>query len=135
MSDLPTLLAMYKPDMKLQSIVALINQEDNNQLTGLQVNLENDRKQYLELPIVGAKPDEWASQKEHFRSNQPDKISILTNEDFGGVCDVVLYQGEKVTHLSHNNWKCHAELDGVKETMLRLPEETPLVGFHGTADE
>ena len=35
LSDLPTLMAMYKPGMKMQSIVALQNTADHSQLTGL----------------------------------------------------------------------------------------------------
>ena len=66
-SNLPTLMAMYKPGMKLQSVVAIQDTSDNNQLTGIQINLE-DNSDYIELPTVGAKPDSWASQKEHFRS-------------------------------------------------------------------
>ena len=43
MSDLPTLMAMYKPGMKLDSIIALQDGEDNDVLTGLKVNLSGNR--------------------------------------------------------------------------------------------
>ena len=43
MSDLPTLMAMYKPGMKLDSIIALQDGEDNDVLTGLKVNLNDVR--------------------------------------------------------------------------------------------
>ena len=65
---------------------------------------------------------------------QPDRISILTDEN-SGVCDVVIYQGYKQTSLSSATMDCMPELMGIEETMIRLTPETPLVGFHGMATE
>lgn len=84
--------------------------------------------------MVGAQLDEWASQKVHFKMQQPDKISILTDKELAGVCDVVIYQGTKITSLSKDPRNCLPEEEGIEETWLSLPEDTPLVGFHGKSD-
>jgi hypothetical protein len=47
---------------------------------------------------------------------------------------VSIYQGNKVTSLSKDNEECLPDEEGITETWLRLPEETPLVGFHGNTD-
>ena len=65
---------------------------------------------------------------------EPDRIGILVDQN-SGVCDVVLYQGENESHLSQSAYDCKTRSAGVTETMLRLPEETPLVGFRGKVDE
>ena len=56
LSNLPTLMSMYKPGMRLASIVSLEEDIDAvNKLAGLQVNLESTtmQGQSLELPTVG----------------------------------------------------------------------------------
>ena len=58
----------------------------------------------------------------------------MTDTNLGGVCDVVIYQGNHPTYLSKESFNCIADEDGIKETIVRLPEETPLVGFHGRSD-
>ena len=63
---------------------------------------------------------------------QPDRISILT--DIDGVCDVVFYEGREQIHLAKNTEDCMGEYADIEETMIRLTEEAPLVGFHGMAD-
>lgn len=79
--------------------------------------------------------DDWTEQVMQFSTDdQPDRISILTNEALG-VCDVVIYQGKTSTSLSKNTMECQVELEGVEETMIRLVPETPLVGFHGMSNE
>lgn len=58
----------------------------------------------------------------------------MTDNNLGGVCDVVIYEGSHTTFLSKKTSSCIADEDGIKETIVRLPEETPLVGFHGRSD-
>ena len=103
-------------------------------MTGLQVDLLSDSKHQLHLPIVGVEQSEWESKKKYFKSVQPDKISILTDKKLGGICEIVIYQGKSVTFLSGNDDACNSEDEGITETEIRLPEETPLVGFHGRSD-
>ena len=134
LSDLPTLMSMYKPGMRLKSITSLQDPDEENRLTGLQVDLINEKGKTLQLPMVGAQLDEWGSQKVHFKMQQPDKISILTDNKLAGVCDVVIYQGTKMTSLSKDPENCLPEEEGIEETWLSLPEDTPLVGFHGKSD-
>jgi len=58
----------------------------------------------------------------------------LTDKKLGGICEIVIYQGKSVTFLSGNDDACNSEDEGITETEIRLPEETPLVGFHGRSD-
>lgn len=58
----------------------------------------------------------------------PDRINIRVDETFG-VCDVLLYQGEREVSITENNAECPKGL--TKDTVIRLPSDTPLVGFHG----
>ena len=76
----------------------------------------------------------WDSQRLAFKGAQPDRISILEDSIEGGICDVVIYQGNKATSLSKDTEGCMEQLKGITETIIRLPEHTPLVGFHGMAD-
>jgi len=41
--------------------------------------------------MVGADLDEWDSQKVKLWSEKPSRISILEDERYGGICDVVIY--------------------------------------------
>ena len=45
------------------------------------------------------------------------------------MCDVLLYQGEKEISITDNSAECPEGL--TKDTVIRLPSDTPLVGFHG----
>jgi len=47
--------------------------------------------QKLQLPVVGATPDMWDSQRLAFKGAQPDRISILEDSIDGGICDVIIY--------------------------------------------
>ena len=80
LSDLPTLMAMYKPGMKLNSIVAMQDPDFEDNLTGLKVNLYSQKHSYLELPTIGSQVDNWSSEKLSFHDVQPDRISILTDD-------------------------------------------------------
>ena len=134
MSNLPTLMMMYKPGMRLKSITALQDPEEGNLLTGLQTDLIGEDEKTLQLPMVGAQLDKWESEKLHFKAQQPDKISILQDVELPGICDVRIYQGSTVTSLSKDTSECLPEEDGITETWLTLPEDTPLVGFHANSD-
>lgn len=134
LSNLPTLMTMYKPGMELKSVTSMQDPDDGNRLTGLQLDLIDREKKSLQLPMVGAQLDEWESQKVYFKAMQPDKISILVDTELGGVCDVVIYQGKTVTSLSQDTSNCMPEEKGIEETWLRLPNDTPLVGFHSKSD-
>ena len=63
LSDLPTLTRKFRPGMVLKSITGF-KTEDNKELTGLQITLE-DRKsdEILDLPIVGL-VDQWFNKTE-----------------------------------------------------------------------
>ena len=123
--------AMYQPGQRLESIVALQNREEGDRLTGLQVSLHYEKQSLLELNTIGAKPNTWDSLKLGVADDEPDRIKIIEDQD--GICDVIIYQGNKAKSLSLATKDCQPALTGVKETMLRLPRETPLVGFHGKA--
>ena len=133
MSDLPTLMAMYKPGMRLDSIVAMQDADDDDQLTGLKANLSSHKGAKLELPTIGDQPDEWHSRKVYFRDGQPDRIGIVVDEEYG-VCDVKIYQGDEITNFSMNQENCHPKGEGMSETEIRITDDTPLVGFHGMGD-
>ena len=91
LSNLPTLMAMFNPEMRLKSIVAQ-HDELESTLTGLQVNLTSKMKGDLQLPSVDTRVDGWTSQKFDFsHGKEPDMISILTHPDYG-VCDVIVNQ-------------------------------------------
>ena len=93
-SDLPALTSMFKPGMKMQTIIGLQDAEVEDLLTGLQINLyDKVNKKFLELPMIGAWASEWHSKKLTFDKGHPDRIAILS--DMNGVCDVVFYEGEK----------------------------------------
>lgn len=64
---------------------------------------------------------------------QPDRITTLTDKN-DGVCDVILYQGSISKSLGNKPPNCTADLEDIQEKTLRLPAETPLVGFHGMVD-
>jgi len=131
LSDLPALTSMYKPGMRLQTVVGHQDAENEDSLTGLQVHLHDPvKKTNLELPTIGALVDEWHSRKLTFDHWQPDKIAILVDDD-EGVCDVVFYKEDMSSHLAK---KCKKEDDTVTEYMIRLSDEAPLVGFHGMSD-
>jgi hypothetical protein len=133
LSDLPTLMAMYKPGMELSSIVSLQDQNEGNLVAGLQVNLTSPKHNIdLELPTIGTKTDNWTSSLIKIGA-QPDRISILSDEN-SGICDVVIHKGHKKSYLNENAVDCQTELKGITETSLRLTEEAPLVGFHGMVD-
>ena len=106
LSDLPALTSMYKPGMRLQTVVGLQDAEADDKLTGLQVHLSDRVKRTnLELPTIGAFVDEWHSRKLDFDYWQPDKVAILVNEN-EGVCDVVFYKNEMASHLTRNKKDC-----------------------------
>ena len=48
-----------------------------------------------------------------------------------GVCDVVFYKGDVRTSIGMETADCPIDAE---ETLLSLPDETPLVGFHGKVD-
>jgi len=134
MSDLPKLMASYKPGMKLESVIGYqASSRADSLVTGLQVNFAGDKQSALQLPIVGVQQEEFAIEKADLTEDQPDRISILTN-DLLGVCDVIIHHGDTTTHFTKDNRKCLLGLEGIRETTLLLPEETPLVGFHGTSN-
>ena len=85
LSDLPTLMAMYKPGMQLNSIITSIheqNEEAKSNISGLQINLKNHyNRDQLALPMIGVTPDNWSSDMLSISHNrQPDRISILTDD-------------------------------------------------------
>lgn len=135
-SNLPDLEKSYRPGMQLKTIIAMQDPEMDGRITGLQVDLvEPETRDLLKLPLVGVEPDEWESNEMIFKAYQPDKISILTDTTEGSICDVIIYHGKDATNLSNvNDVNCNPEELGIEETIVRLPEETPLVGFHGHSD-
>lgn len=135
LSDLPSLMASFIPGMLLQKITAFQDVEDGDFLTGLQTTLyDYDEKIHLELPVVGAIEDNYVKVEVDLLAEPADRISFITTEQ--GICNVVIYQGRKTTYLNQDvDGDCEIENKGVYETMLRIPEETPLVGFHAMSDD
>jgi len=65
---------------------------------------------------------------------QPESIGIVIDYNYG-VCDVKIYQNEdRITRLSKKNSNCRSDGMGVNEHLIRLTDDTPLVGFHATSD-
>jgi len=91
LSNLPTLETQYQPGMHIKSITSLLDHEEGNRLTGLQVDLISYANHQLHLPTIGVEQAEWESKKKYFKNVQPDMISILTDTELGGICDVVIY--------------------------------------------
>jgi len=93
-------MAMYKPGMQLNSIITSIheqNEEAKSNISGLQINLKNHyNRDQLALPMIGVTPDNWSSDMLSISHNrQPDRISILTDEQ-DGICDVIIHMGHEV---------------------------------------
>jgi len=109
-SNLQDLEYGYTAGMKIKSITSMQDPEEDGLVTGLQLDLiDTAHLQSLELPIVGAKIDEWESSETIFKNYQPDSISILTNTDLGGVCDVVINHGKSASYMSKNADDCTPE--------------------------
>ena len=109
-SNLQALESGYKAGMKIKSITSIQDPEEDGLVTGLQLDLiDTAHLQSLELPIVGAKIDEWESSETIFKNYQPDSISILTNTNLGGVCDVVINHGKSASYMSKNADDCTPE--------------------------
>ena len=107
LSNLPTLMAMFKPSMRLQNIVVLHDDKEDS-MSGLQLNLSG-KDGILEMPSIGSRRDEWSSQKFIFDDSmeQPDGISILQHPNYG-VCDVIIYRGEETHSLGNEPYFCQA---------------------------
>ena len=59
LSNLPTLMAMFKPSMRLQNIVVLHDDKEDS-MSGLQLNLSG-KDGILEMPSIGSRREEWSS--------------------------------------------------------------------------
>lgn len=91
-SNLPQLMAMYKPGMKLESITAIQDKKDNDSLSGIQLSLKaKSRSDDFSLSMVGTELEEWDAEKVDLLKQKPTRISILEDERTGGICDVVIY--------------------------------------------
>lgn len=136
LSNLPTLMTMFKPGMRVNDLVAQMS-ADKQELTGLQVNLTSpDSLVSLALPLIGSRDsDAWLQKEVGLVDDfQPDAISILSSDDLG-VCDVILHQGTTSSKsLASAQPACTSGAEGIEVDSFQLPEETPLVGFHGLVD-
>ena len=77
-SDLPILMAMYEPGMRMESISAL-TETDDEYLIGLRMRLtdkQNDEK--LDLVMVGPDDDIWSTQRYEF-GKYIDRVSIVSD--------------------------------------------------------
>ena len=135
LSNLVSLMAMYKPGMRVSQVMAFQDdlEDSTTKLAGISLNLKqpgNDSlDEGLELPSIKEIGLKWRLEAYDFDEGQPDRINIRTDEF--GVCDVVLSQGTVETSLAMENSDCTADS---KDTIINLPEETPLVGLHGKVD-
>ena len=143
LSNLPSLMSMYKPGMQVSTVLAVNDEIDDTstKLAGIGVKLENFQEvktedgsepynpdDVLELPYIQEIGNEWRVNAYEFLEGPPDRINIRVDNSFG-VCDVLLYHEEKEISLTEHSTECP---DGsTKDTVLRLPSDTPLVGFHG----
>ena len=110
MSNLQALESGYKAGMKIKSITSIQDPEEDGLVTGLQLDLvDTAHWQSLKLPIVGAKDYDWESEETIFKNYQPDSISILTDTNIGGVCDVVINHGKSASYMSKNADDCTPE--------------------------
>ena len=84
--------------------------------------------------MIGAWASEWHSKKLTFDKGQPDLIAIYSDDQ--GVCNVVFSEGIKEPqHLSKDTQDCDPKSNSnIKENVIRLTDEAPLVGFHGMSD-
>ena len=125
-------MGRYKPGMKLKSISVANEFSDDLELKNLQIKLVQDGEN-LELPPIGLIIPTEFEQVIELEGNQPDRISIITNGEFG-ICNVYLGWGQELESLGLDPADCDPEQPGIEETTLQLPKETPLVGFHGMVD-
>ena len=98
-SDLPNLMAYYKPGMSLSRIQAYQDANFENLLTGLRTTLYDPTEHdFEEFPVVGFIPNKWNDVKVNLVDTPLDRVNILKNEE--GICDVVLWQDHKPHYLS-----------------------------------
>lgn len=132
-SDLPDLMAEYKPGMRLAKITAFGDVDYQDLVTGIETTLyDPSTREMVNFPVVGFRPENWDETVVNVASNPIDRISITKNDE--GICDVTLWEGHKPTYLSGDYVDCTAEEDGGQLFSYRITEETPLVGFHGRTD-
>ena len=136
MSDLPTLMTEYKPGMSIETIVSYQDEDLDDIVTGIRVSLKpkEETDEMLYGQTIGVEPSDISFETfKYDKSNQPDKISILTDDVKGQICDVILYSDRTANHLSKTD-VCQPDMANISQTTLRLPKETPLVGFHAKVD-
>ena len=136
-------MAMYKPGMQLATVLSVndeINIDKDTKLAGIAVKLAikaDDKSQppkledQLELPFIQEIGKDWRVDAFDFFDGQPEAINIRVDETFG-VCEVRLYLDDKETSLTGNRANCNE--NKTTDTLILLPSEMPLVGFHGTVD-
>ena len=88
----------------------------------------------LEMATIGPDMESVHTKKINFL-RPIDKIDILS--DTQGVCDVILYDNTTQSSLSLSNAtdKCKPKLSGIESISMTVPQEVPLVGFHGRVNE
>ena len=137
-SDLPMLMAMYEPGMRMTSITAETVIGGDEYLSGLRMRLEDSSgKEKLDLVQIGTDGVDWESERKNF-GRYIDRVSIVY--DHNGVCDLVVYDGNdgiRSTNMTKDLENCQVGGSDYKiqEVTLKMFTQTPLVGFHGRVDE
>ena len=143
-SDLPTLMAMFYPEMRINSVTAMkysgfsmkYPDQDGEFLEALSLTLYDPLfEEYLNLTKIGDDSDNWKETK--IDITEPlEKLTILWDEF--GICDVRFYAGIagiKEWNLLDDTSNCKPGFEGIEEFSLSMTKELPLVGFHGRIDE
>lgn len=128
-SDLPMLITMFEPGMRVASIEAMTEEDF---LTGIRMRLmKMGKESVLDLVQIGSQAKEYQTDRKGF-AGMIDRVSILSDTE--GVCDVIIYDGNdgiRQTNLTKNNRYCKPGQTYIEDVTLSVSAATPLVGFHG----
>ena len=108
-------MAMYEPGMRLDSIVAMTEVDEDEYLAGLQMRLVNRKgDSNLDLIEIGLNIVDWESERKTF-GNDIDRVSLVS--DNGGICDVIVYDGHdgiRSTNMTKDLADCDPSYESIK---------------------
>ena len=137
-SDLPLLELNYDPDMKINTIYGLLDQQKD--LVGVQMlHYSESWNENLLLRHVGGVGHSKHSVelKDKYNEDNISLIAIVYDPSFQYVCDVFIGFGDQspeIVNLSgnKNDESCRLNWDSLDNAfVLYAEQEYPIVGFHG----
>ena len=145
LSDLPTLMGMMQPNMRLSAVESITDNfidgvdyfvddiDGEEMLSGLRLKLFDPTEQ-KELELTQIASDMTGYKTAVKEITQPlDKITLLWDEV--GICDVRMYGGSHIWTMLERPVDCRPGQEGIEEYSLSMTESFPLVGLHGRVDD